>query len=177
MLAAMDRRRFLRTSLTSTCVASAGLATLTMPATASLFAERALAQPRTTPAAPPALRTGWSPTGPRDGREPADTAHLGADERLHVPVITLPELVRRGRAFDLVVQAGLDAHPMEAAHHIDWIEVYAGDTRAFITDLSPFVPFAVVRVPLVLAATTELRVRVHCTLHGAWPTRRTVQVA
>jgi len=176
MLAAMDRRRFLRTSLTSTCLASAGLATLAVPTGAALLPERASAQARRAAPPAPSLRAGWSASGPREGREPADVARLTADERLHVPVLTLPELVRGGRAFDLVVQAGLDAHPMEAAHHIDWIEVCADDARALISDLSPFVPYAVVRVPLVLAADTELRVRVHCTLHGAWLTRRQVRV-
>jgi len=170
MLVTMDRRRFLRTGLTSSCVATAALAA---PA---LFTERALAQPHRAPSSAAPARAGWSASGPREGREPVDIAHPTADERLHTPVITLPDVVRRGRAFDLVVQAGLDAHPMEAAHHIDWVEVCAGDTRAFVVDLSPLVPYAVVRVPLVLAADIELRVRLHCTLHGTWLTRRAVRV-
>ena len=88
----------------------------------------------------------------------------------------MPERVRRGRAFDLVVQAGLDAHPMEAAHHIDWLEVYADDARVYVCDLSPYIPFAVVRIPIVLSADVTLRVRLHCTVHGSWLTTRQVQI-
>lgn len=122
-------------------------------------------------------REGWSPRGPLDGREPADAAELTPEERRHVPVMVLPQRVRAGRPFDFVAQIGVEPHVMTPSHHIDWIEVAVGEERVFVTDLSPRVPYPIVRVPLVLeAGATEVTVRAHCTLHGTWRTRRALEV-
>jgi len=92
-------------------------------------------------------------------------------------VLTLPESVHTGRGFDLVVQVGLTAHPMTSDHHVSWVEVTAGDQIVYVIDLSPRVPYPVVRVPLILSTATPLIVRARCTRHGVWLTRRNVAVA
>ena len=107
---------------------------------------------------------------------PEDPDRLTAEERRHVPVLVLPEQVRAGRPFDLVVQVGVEPHPMTPTHHIDWIEVLLGDTCAFAVDLSEHVGYPVVRVPLRLASSAVLSVRSHCTLHDTWLTMRRIDV-
>ena len=122
-------------------------------------------------------REGWSPRGPLDGREPTDADELTPEERRHVPVMVLPQRVHAGRAFDFVAQVGIEPHVMTPSHHIDWIEVAVGEERVFVTDLTPRVPYPIVRIPLVLGAgSTRLTVRAHCTLHGTWRTRRAIEV-
>src|SRR5690349_21802009 len=118
----------------------------------------ALAQPR----GRAGLRAEWSATGPADGHEPADPTAPSAEERIHVPVLTLPRATRAGRAFDLVVQVGMDPHPMQPDHRIDWVEVRIGETRAWVIDLSAGVPYPIVRVPIALAAAAPLTVRARC---------------
>lgn len=121
-------------------------------------------------------RPGWSPTGPLDGREPANPEDLSPEERRHVPVLMLPRAARAGRPFDFVAQVGVDPHGMAPAHHIEWVEVAVGDERVFVADLGPRVAYPIVRLSLVLTETVDVTVRAHCNLHGTWRTRRTVPV-
>jgi superoxide reductase len=154
----MDHRRMDRRTLLRGSVAS-GLAALGSP----LVPSRAAAQ---------VTRADWSPTGELTGHEPADLASLTDEERVHVPVITLPARLRVGRSFDLVVQVGVRPHECTEEHHVDWIEVALGERRVFVADLSLDVPFPVVRVPLVVRAAETLTVRARCNQHGVWRTRR-----
>jgi superoxide reductase len=148
----MDRRAFVRGSL-------AALAA-TLP-----LARIASAQPRFT-------RPDWDGSAAPTGREPADPEVLSDEERSHVPVLTLPRHVHLGRPFDLVVQVGLRPHEMSAAHHIDWIEICLDAQRVAVIDLTPDVPFPIVRVPIVVRASGTLVARARCNQHGVWMTRR-----
>jgi len=155
----MQRRRFLGTTL---------LAAAALPVGASVAAAQRRGG-RT-----PSLRADWRPDGPRTGRTPRDATALDGDERAHVPVLTLPPRIQLGRAFDLVVQIGLEPHPMTSEHRIDWIEVSLGDARVLTADLGPGVPWPIVRVPLVVGAPASLVVRARCSQHGVWMTARDV---
>lgn len=43
----------------------------------------------------------------------------------HVPLIEVPETVKKGEFFDVTVTIGKEvAHPNKTEHHIRWIEVY-----------------------------------------------------
>ncbi len=121
-------------------------------------------------------RPGWSPTGPLDGREPADPNELTAEERRHVPVLVLPRQARAGRPFDFVVQVGVEPHVMTPAHHVEWVEIAVGEERVFVADLGARVAYPIVRVPVVLSETAEVTVRARCNLHDVWRTRRTISV-
>jgi desulfoferrodoxin (superoxide reductase-like protein) len=160
MMAAMERRAFVRGSL------------LAIAAAPLIGGETASAQRR----APP-LRADWEPTGPLTGREAADPSALTDEERMHAPRITLPVRVRSGRAFDLVVQVGAPPHECTEAHRIDWIEVALDERRVMTADLSLDVPFPILRVPIVLRASAMLVARAHCTQHGVWMTRRAIELA
>lgn len=155
----MQRRLFLGTTL---------LAAAALPAGASI----AEAQRRGGRA--PSLRADWRPDGPRTGRTPHDPTALDAEERTHLPVLTMPPRIQLGRAFDLVVQIGLEPHPMTTDHKIDWIEVSLGDARVLVADLGAGVPWPIVRVPLLATAAASLVVRARCSQHGVWMTARDV---
>lgn len=109
-------------------------------------------------------------------REPADPSHLTPEERRHAPVLVMPRTVHVGRAFDLVIQVGVEPHGMTPAHHIERVELLDGTERVFAAELGPNVAFPVVRIPIVLSANTILTARAVCNLHGAWRTRRIVHV-
>lgn len=124
--------------------------------------------------APGVLRGQPPPGGPLDGREPRDPNELTPEERAHVPVLVMPRAVRAGRPFDLVVQVGVEPHPMEESHRVEWVEVSAGEERVFAASLGEAVAFPVVRVPLRLSRPTMLTVRASCNRHGVWRTRREI---
>ena len=138
----------------------------------------AAAQPRPQPQPPGrggrVVRAEWTAAGPPDGREPVDPTAPTEEERIHVPVLTLPRAVRAGRAFDLVVRIGVTAHVMAADHRIDWVEVMVGQERAWVMDLGAGVPYPVIRVPLVMSGAGTIVVRARCTQHGVWRTRHDV---
>ncbi|MBN8614791.1 MAG: hypothetical protein J0L92_29600 [Deltaproteobacteria bacterium] len=108
--------------------------------------------------------------GDRETPHPITNAAAGAD-RMHLPIVSLPARPRLGRAFDLVVRVGEPLHEQRIDHHIAWIEARYGSDRLFVCDLSPDVPFPVVRVPVVLRRVDELAVRLFCTRHGAFEWR------
>lgn len=121
-------------------------------------------------------RADWSDTGEPTGREPADPDALTDEERSHVPVLTLPRHVHVGRPFDLVVQIGLRPHEMSTAHHVEWIDVCLDERRVAVVDLSPDVPFPIVRIPIVLRGPAVLVARARCNQHGVWRTRREIAI-
>ncbi len=134
------------------------------------LAELALALPAR------AQRRGWSATGPLEGREPADPSALTPEEQRHTPVLVMPEVVRAGRPFDLVVQIGVEPHGMSDAHRIEWIEVAVDERRAFVADLGPSIAYPIVRTSLVLSAPCTLTARARCNQHETWRTQRRVEV-
>ncbi|MFK7985673.1 MAG: desulfoferrodoxin family protein [Sandaracinaceae bacterium] len=107
--------------------------------------------------------------------EPADPTRMTPEERRHVPVLGLPSQVRVDRPFDVMVQVGLETHPMRESHHIDHIEVQLDGQKVFDATLSPSVGYPVVRVPLVVSESATLTVRAHCNLHGTWRTQRALE--
>lgn len=127
-----------------------------------------------------AQRADWSGTGEPAGREPADVTSLTDEERVHVPVLSLPARVRAGRAFDLVVQIGVRPHESTAEHRIEWIEVALGPAtgasgewrRVVVADLSVDVPYPVLRVPVMIREPATLVARARCNVHGVWRTVR-----
>jgi superoxide reductase len=156
-LAPMQRRAWL----------AGGLASGVVLVGASLSPRRVRAQ----------ARADWSPSGPLEGREPRDLSALTPEERIHVPVLTLPARLRIGRSFDLIVQVGLQPHECTEDHHIDWIEVALDERRVFVADLSRDIPFPVVRVPLAVHVASTLTVRARCNQHGVWRTQRALEPA
>ena len=81
---------------------------------------------------------------------------VDAAKEKHVPVI---EKVAGGYK----VKVGAVAHPMEEKHHIEWIELIAGD-KAYRQFLKPG------DAPEAFFATdaTSVSAREYCNLHGLW---------
>lgn len=115
--------------------------------------------------------------GPECGRPGQGLTPVAVDlqatgtARTHLPLLSLPARPRLGRSFDLVVRVGEPQHEQRRDHHIAWIEVRYGEQRLFLCELSPDVPFPVVRVPVVLRRADTLTVRLYCTRDGAFEHR------
>lgn len=74
----------------------------------------------------------------------------------HVPVVEKTEL-------GITVKVGSVAHPMEAEHHIEWIELVANG-QVFRKTLNPGdAPQAAFNV-----VAESVQVRSYCNLHGLW---------
>lgn len=81
---------------------------------------------------------------------------VDASNEKHVPVV-------ESRGKEILVRVGSVPHPMEAAHHLQWIEVISGP-YLHVKGLKPGdKPEAVFPV-----SSTDVKVRAYCNLHGLW---------
>ena len=81
---------------------------------------------------------------------------VDAAKEKHVPVIEIGK-------DSVKVKVGSVAHPMEAAHYIEWIELVA-DGKVYRQYLNPGdVPEATFQI-----TATKLTAREYCNLHGHW---------
>ena len=81
---------------------------------------------------------------------------VDASKEKHVPVIEVG-------ATGITVKVGSVAHPMEAAHYIEWIELLA-DGKVYRQQLQPGqAPEATFPV-----SATQITAREYCNLHGLW---------
>ncbi|MCU0632611.1 MAG: desulfoferrodoxin [Methanolinea sp.] len=81
---------------------------------------------------------------------------VDASTEKHVPVV-------ESRGKEILVKVGSVPHPMDAAHHIQWIEVMSGPSL-YVRGLKPGEkPEAVFPV-----SSKDVKVRAYCNLHGLW---------
>ncbi len=97
-----------------------------------------------------------------------DPKNLTPAETKHSPKITVEGPMKAGEPAKVTVAVGRAMHPMEAKHHINWIELYAGDQKIARVDLVPEVSKPVVTFMVVLSGPTTLRALEECNLHGVW---------
>jgi len=106
----------------------------------------------------------------------ADPKILSEMEMKHVPLIQVPDQVRVGRELELWVRVGRVSHPMEPAHHIEWIEMLIDGRPLARLALSTEGAAAAAGVRLVLTAPAVVEARTRCNLHGYWKASREIPV-
>lgn len=98
-----------------------------------------------------------------------DPEEMDALEKKHTPVITAPDKVEKGEAFQVKVEVGkYKDHPNEHGHFIQEVELFSGDTflgrATFCSEKAN--PVAVFEVKL--EHEHPLVAYEHCNLHGTW---------
>jgi superoxide reductase len=91
-------------------------------------------------------------------------------EKKHLPIISAPQSVKKGECFEVTVEVGkLLEHPNEPGHHIEFIELYSGDTYLARMHFTGKTTSAVMKTRVCLDhAHGKLRAFEHCNLHGTW---------
>ena len=109
---------------------------------------------------------------------PKDRNTLSELEQKHIPVISAPAKVKRDEVFSVTIEVGkYKAHPNEAAHFIEWIELYSGDTFLFRVSLSGSLAQPKVTLALKLShAHGPLKARAKCNLHGLWEDKAEIEI-
>lgn len=105
-------------------------------------------------------------------KDPAKKTPL---EKGHGPVIIGPAMVKAGESFTVEVAVGETIHPMGPTHWIEFIELSIGNEPAGRVDfqskgyLRPKATFTLV-LPIDAAPTGKVTLvaRQHCNLHGLW---------
>lgn len=109
---------------------------------------------------------------------PKDANNLAELEEKHLPVITAPGTVKRDRTFEVTVEVGkYKKHPNEAAHFIEWVELYSGDTFLFRANLAGSLSEPRITLPVKLThAHGPLKAWGKCNLHGLWEGKKDIEV-
>jgi superoxide reductase len=113
----------------------------------------------------------------------------------HVPVIEIPQAVKKGEVFNLTVSVGKEiAHPNKTEHHIRWIMVYfhpdgekfpyqiaktefcahgesvqGPDTSTIYTHHEATLSFKTEKPGVILASS-------YCNIHGLWQSAKELKV-
>jgi superoxide reductase len=113
----------------------------------------------------------------------------------HVPVIEVPEQIKKGEIFKVVVTVGKEiAHPNKTEHHICWIEIYfqpqgekfpyqigraefsahgaslnGPDTSTIYTHPEVAVSFKTDKPGVIFASS-------YCNIHGLWQNSSAVEI-
>lgn len=99
-------------------------------------------------------------------------------EKKHQIKITAPKKVKKNEPFEVHLEVGMGIdHPNEAAHFIEWIELYSGDTylgRASFSGGASY-PKAVFKVKLSHAH-GPLKAWEKCNIHGLWENVADIEV-
>lgn len=109
---------------------------------------------------------------------PEDSSNLNETEKKHIPVIKAPDNIKAGEPFEVTVTIGTIPHVMDPAHHIQWIDLYAGENYLAKVILTPGLtkPRTTLTVVLDSLGKTSLRAVERCNIHGLWENISTISV-
>ena len=103
--------------------------------------------------------------------KPEDVEPDSPVAKKHVPVITVPPVLKVGEFYDVKITVGEIEHPNENEHFIQWIEFYIGSVYLGRFDFAPVMTKPEVTIPLKLSHSglnSTLRAVSRCNLHGLW---------
>ena len=103
---------------------------------------------------------------------PAETA------KKHVPVITVPDVIKVGQPFAVTIKVGEAPHVMENGHFIQFIALYSGHIYISRVDITAELSKPEVTLTVVLPheGKRTLRAFSRCNLHGIWEGTKEINV-
>lgn len=172
----IDRRRFLKSTLTTTALASLGTPVLLAADTVVPGQERPGLSPEEKKNLKQELQRELEQRVYsvdeelfRKVNRAADPGRYQGHETSHVPKIVAPSKVRRFETFTVKVVVGVEEiHEMQVFHYIDWIALNVGRLQIGFTSLTPIFCRPVVVFELSLEKSATLAALEHCNLHGTW---------
>ena len=97
-----------------------------------------------------------------------DPKNMSLLEKKHSPVIKVPEKIKAGEPFDVQIEVGGVAHPMERGHYIGWLQLFADEVPIATVTFQPVVSRPKAMLTVILEKSVTLRVLESCNLHGIW---------
>lgn len=98
-----------------------------------------------------------------------DISNMTDLEKKHVPMIHIGGTPKAGEPFEVTVWLGEELpHPMEAGHHIEFIDLYLDDTFLARCDLAWGYTYPKACFTVVMDQPGTLRAFERCNLHGDW---------
>ena len=98
-----------------------------------------------------------------------DVSNMTDLEKKHVPMITIEGAPVKDEPFEVTVWCGKElAHPSEAGHHIEFIDLYLDDMFLARCDLTWGYTYPKACFSVMLDRPGTLRAFERCNLHGDW---------
>lgn len=86
----------------------------------------------------------------------------------HSPVIKAPEKIKKGEPFEVQIEIGSVAHPMERGHYIGWLQLFADEIPIATVTFQPVISRPKATLTVILEKSATLRALESCNLHGVW---------
>lgn len=109
-----------------------------------------------------------------EGQTAKDPNNMTPPEKKHVPQVRLGEAA--GGAIEVDILIGQVEHPMEAEHHITWVDVYLDGEKLSRTTLVPVLMKPALKLTLTPKKSGLLTVAEECNLHGVWKNSTEIKV-
>ncbi|MCL4473191.1 MAG: class II SORL domain-containing protein [Actinobacteria bacterium] len=98
-----------------------------------------------------------------------DPANMSDAEKKHVPVIDIEGTPKAGEPFEVTVWVGKElAHPSEAGHHIEFIDLYLDNSFIARCDLTWGFTYPKACFTIMLDNPGTLKAYERCNIHGDW---------
>ncbi|NQT20748.1 MAG: superoxide reductase [Planctomycetes bacterium] len=108
----------------------------------------------------------------------ADPANMTELEMKHNPVISCPDSAKADEPFECTVHVGkLKAHPNEAAHHIEFIDLYVDDLFLCRVDLQARKSNPRITFEIMLRQSGVLKAYQSCNMHGVWVSEKKMSIS
>ncbi len=101
---------------------------------------------------------------------------MRGEDPKHVPVIDAPEAVEKGVPFQVTITIGKTLHPSQPDHHIQWVELYAGEVQLARASFTPTLALPVVTFTIAIDAPTTLRALSQPNHSAAWEATKKVNI-
>ena len=110
------------------------------------------------------------------GRADAVMELVRQQDDKHTPVITAPDKVNAGQAFEVAIRVGKTLHPSKFDHMIQSIALYADEVPLATVTLSPIWTVPIVKVTVMLQTSATLRALAQPNHSAPWEATHKVEV-
>jgi len=102
-----------------------------------------------------------------------DPKNLTSFEQEHLPWILVPDFIKKGEEFEVIVKVGEVDHPMCPSHYVKWISLC--DDKGLIKKVKlNHSSLSEARFKISLDKDTEIKAREECNLHGVWESSKKI---
>ncbi len=100
--------------------------------------------------------------------------NLTGFEQGHLPWILIPDFIKKGEEFKVIVKVGEVDHPMCPSHYVKWISLYVNGELIEKTKLSSSNNLSEAEFKISLDKDSELKAQEECNLHGLWESSKEI---
>jgi len=103
-------------------------------------------------------------------------ADLSEYEKMHKPIIEVPDYIKSCQPFEVKIRIGEKKHPNTLEHYIVWIDILLDGHFLSRVMFVPVIMEPEVSLKLKLGKTSKLKVIARCNIHGQWELEKEIKI-